>query len=549
MEERTDMGTDMESLRKALQEVEWRLRRVESALRLSPLGSEPQTAASTVGGDATVVDGGALELKIGELWLGQVGLVALLLGIAFFISYPFGIPPALQIVAGYLAAGALFLLSRRWEDSYVFGARTFFAGGLILVYFSTLRLHFFTPAPLIPDKTAGLALLGLALGILFYLAAVRRAEHLGAIVLCLGFITSLCTDTGHFALVLMVVTSAASVFLQWRFGWFRAVLLSVFLAYAAHLLWMFNDPVLGRPIQAVAESHHNLVYLFLCATLFGIANLPKGQRPDASPASVALVFLNATGFYGLGAVVGLTTFQGQFAEVNLLIAAFFLAFAVVYWVSRQSTFATALYACFGYVALSAAIVSRLEGPERFIWLGWQGLLVISTAVWFRSKIVVVANVFIYLGILLVYLLLEPPTLPANLSYAAVSLLSARVLNWQRQRLALRTELMRNVYLASAFVIIPYGLYHGVPPNYVSLSWLGVALFYFAVSLILQNRKYRWMALWTVFLTVIYVFAVDLAGLNPAYRMVSFLALGLSLLVVSWMYARHRRRREDAPGDA
>jgi len=161
----------------------------------------------------------------------------------------------------------------------------------------------------------------------------------------------------------------------------------------------------------------------------------------------------------------------------------------------------------------------------------------------------VANVFIYLGILLVYLLLEPPTLPVNLSYAAASLLSARVLNWQRQRLALRTEFMRNVYLASAFVIIPYGLYHGVPANTVSLSWLGVALFYFAVSLILQNRKYRWMALWTVFLTVIYVFAVDLAGLHPAYRMVSFLALGLSLLVVSWMYARHRRRREDAPGDA
>lgn len=309
MEERADLRTDLESLRKALQEVEWRLGRVESALRLSPVGSDPQAASTRVGGDAASV-GGTLEFKIGEMWLGQVGLVALLLGIAFFISYPFGAPPALQIVAGYLAAGALILLSRRWREAYAFGARAFFAGGLILVYFSTLRLHFFTPSPLISDKTVGLTLLGLVLSVLFTLAAARRAEHLGVIVLGLGFATSLLTDTGHFALALIVGASAASVFLQWRFGWFRSVLLCVFLAYAAHLLWMFHSPVPGRPIQAVADSHGQLVYVLLCATLFGAANLPGGQRPDASPSAVALAFFNATGVYAVGAAAGWTAFPG-----------------------------------------------------------------------------------------------------------------------------------------------------------------------------------------------------------------------------------------------
>jgi LPXTG-motif cell wall-anchored protein len=54
-----------------------------------------------------------------------------------------------------------------------------------------------------------------------------------------------------------------------------------------------------------------------------------------------------------------------------------------------------------------------------------------------------------------------------------------------------------------------------------------------------------MAIWTMFLTVIHVFAIDLARLNPAYRMISFLALGLTLLVISWFYARYRRRKEVA----
>lgn len=553
MEERADLRADLEGLRRALQEMEWRLRRVELSLRLPPLNeaSRSQAADSTGEGDGSsgirAAHAGALEFQIGEFWLGQVGLVALLLGIAFFISTSFGaaFPPALQIFVGFLAAGGLFALSRHWGGAYPFTSRIFFAGSLILLYFSTLRLHFFTAVPLIPDKAVGLALLTLVLGFLLYVAVARRAEHLVVIALLLGFATSLCSDTGHFALALTAVTAAAAVYLQLRYAWVRgAVLLSVFLAYATHLIWVFNNPILGHPIQAVSEPHGNLIYLFICAALFGVANLPRRQGPDSAPASVALAFFNGAGFYGLGSVVALTYFRGQFAGVNLLIAAFFLALAAAHWAHRQSRYSTALYACFGYVALSVAIVVRFESPDRFIYLGWQSLLVISTAIWFRSKIVVVTNLFIYLGVLLTYLFLGPPDLRVDLSYAAVALLSARVMNWQRQRLTLKTELMRNVYLASAFVVVPYGLYHGVPQNYVSLFWLGAALFYFAMSLLLKNRKYRWMAIWTMLLTVIYVFVIDLAQLSSVYRTVSFLALGLTLLAVSWVYARRRRQKDE-----
>jgi hypothetical protein len=168
-------------------------------------------------------------------------------------------------------------------------------------------------------------------------------------------------------------------------------------------------------------------------------------------------------------------------------------------------------------------------------------LVISTAIWFRSKIVVVANTLIYAGIFLAYLIAAPSTGAVHVSYAIVALLSARLLDWKTERLALKTELMRNAYWASAFVIIPYGLYHAVPKNYVSLSWLGAAVFYFAMSLILKNKKYRWMEILTLFLAVIYVFVVDTARLEAGYRILSFLELGVVLLVISLLYARSRRK--------
>jgi hypothetical protein len=298
------------------------------------------------------------------------------------------------------------------------------------------------------------------------------------------------------------------------------------------LLWLLNNPILGHPVHAVAEHQNNLVYLFVYAAVFAIPNLLRAEDSHSDVTKVLLPILNGAGFYGVAVLVVLTFFEQERAGLNFLISSFFLVVAILGWVFRRSRFATSFYACFGYVALSVAIFARFAAPQYFIWLGWQSLLVISTAIWFRSKIVVVANTLIYLGILLAYLILAPATAAVNASYAGVALLSARLLNWRKERLTIKTELMRNAYLASAFVIIPYGLYHAVPKNYVSLSWLGAAVFYFAVSLLLKNKKYRWMAILTIFLAVIYVFVIDMARLEAGYRIVSFLALGIVLLVIS-----------------
>jgi len=131
----------------------------------------------------------------------------------------------------------------------------------------------------------------------------------------------------------------------------------------------------------------------------------------------------------------------------------------------------------------------------------------------------------------------------SLSFGIVALLSARILNWQKDRLELKTEMMRNAYLASALFIIPYALYHSVPPGYVSISWLSVALLYYLMSRYLSNRKYRWMALLTTALTIVYVIFVDLVGVDPTIRIISFLVLGTALLTISMVYSRRRLKGE------
>lgn len=131
-------------------------------------------------------------------------------------------------------------------------------------------------------------------------------------------------------------------------------------------------------------------------------------------------------------------------------------------------------------------------------------------------------------------------------FSDVALLTARTLNWQRDCLELRTDFMRNAYLDSAFVVFPYALYHMVPRVYVSLSWVGIAVVYYLLNLIVQNRKYRWMGHLTLLLTVGYVLVVGLTQLAPTHRIISFLVLGVVLLVVSFLFTRSRARSRTDP---
>ena len=43
-------------------------------------------------------------------------------------------------------------------------------------------------------------------------------------------------------------------------------------------------------------------------------------------------------------------------------------------------------------------------PEVFVWLSLQSVIVVATAVWFRSRFIVVANFLIYVAIILGYVI-------------------------------------------------------------------------------------------------------------------------------------------------
>jgi hypothetical protein len=147
-----------------------------------------------------------------------------------------------------------------------------------------------------------------------------------------------------------------------------------------------------------------------------------------------------------------------------------------------------------------------------------------------------------MGILMIYLVSSHPVDRISFCFAIVAFATARILNLKKERLTLKTDLMRNIYLAALFFTMLFAFYHAVPGRYITLSWTAVAAGYFLLSFLLRNIKYRWMAIATLLVTVVYLFLVDLANLSIGYRVVAFLFLAVISISASLYYTRRMKKK-------
>jgi hypothetical protein len=480
-----------------------------------------------------------LEVRIGESTLPWVGSAVLLLGIMFAMGYVSSLGhPWVGSGLGYVAVVALFLLSRLWKRRLPYLGRVMLTASLLLVYYATMRLHFFSADPLLPPA-ADLLLLLAVVGLQIYLALRLSAQSLAALALLLGLWTAALANATHVTLPLVALCALIAVLLAAARGWCTMLAGAVVLVYASHVLWLLGNPAVNYAIRGVSEPQFNLVYLLLYGALF-VSSVGFRTKPFVGPAPhVAPAVLSGAALFAVGSLVAFAQYRQEYPSVYLAQTLFFLAASMASWRALHAELIPAVYACFGYVALSLVIYGHAGLPDSFQWLALQSLLVVSMALWYRSKILVVLNSLMYVGILGAYLAGSSSSNLANFSFALVAIGTARIMNWQRERLTLRTKLLRNVYLAISLVFLLYALHQAVPRQLVTLSWTLTAVCYFTLSIVLHNVKYRWMAMFTLFFSILHLFLVDLVRLDASFRVAAFLFVGAMAIASSLFYSRIR----------
>lgn len=541
-------------LRKLLESLEARIARLESHLDMTSSPSaetaapavriDPGPATSSVAASDSPETQPArpgLEHRIGEFGLAWVGSITLIFGIVFGMAYTRYLGMSLfPSILGYVAAIGIYFFARVWKESIPHIYKINYAGSLLLLFYTTTSLHFVPENPLIGNVYLAYLLLLAVSGYILYIAITRKSRILVTIAMSLGLITALLVDSVHLGFITITAVSAGSVYLAMTRGWRNQLLAVLGMVYLSHLLWLFGNPIAGNVFQMVAEPQNNIIYIFIYAAIFSWPMLFFTEDTALQPHSIILVLFNCLGFAITMSTAVLAHYTDNFAGIFLAITCFALPTSIILWSRTHQLFAPSAYAGFGFVALSIALVGYTGVPSAFFWLAMESLLVVSMALWFRSKILVVANSMIFLVILLAYFVSSPSVPVINFSFAFVALLSARIMNWQSERLTLQTQIMRNVYLVIAFIVMLLALHSAVPRQFVTLSWAAASVVYLMVSLLLKNVKYRWMAIGTLLFTVAYLLLVDLSRLDLVYRVLAFLFLGLMALGISLFYSRYKQ---------
>ena len=534
-------NTDQNQILRYLKNLDRRITRIETRLNLKTEDESHEAAefGQTLSNKLSATPD-ALEFQIGQFWFAKAGIVALAIGIVFLLTLQYqNLPPALPSILGYFLVVSIWGLSHYLRKSFLLISKYLFGGGVLLLYFATLRLHFFTNQPAIADRNILIWIL-FVISIVNLLISVRRKSiYLCGFSITMAYFTAIIVGQPIFMFMIIASISSFVIYLKSQYKWTGLLNYEIVLTYFTHFIWFINNPFLGNKIQFVTSPEFNLVFLLVYATIYVSGNSFRVDKQTEDFAVISSSFLNCMCFFGLFLLETITKFQSHIGTYNFILSILFIGFSIFFWIREKSKYQTFFYAILGYTALSVAIITQFPKPDFFIWLSWQTLLVVSTAILFRSKFIVLANFIIFLIIFISYLFLAGKADIISLSFGIVALLSARIMNWQKNRLELKTEYMRDAYLVTAFFIGPYALYHAVPNEYVILSWVAVAIFYYIMSVVINNKKYRWMALFTLLLTVIYIFIIGTIKLEPIYRIISFLVLGIVLIIISLFYTRMR----------
>ena len=549
-QEKHDQSVEISELLSKVNSLELRIGRIEGQIEVAVHGlgsvhpdqSRPERASNVTDEDL-IMDKGLIESNIFEYGLAWFGSLVLLFGIAFLSNFArnYLIVP-LATTVSYGAVAGVFFLAWYLRNSFAHLSFMLNLSAHLLIYYITLRLFFFIEHPLIPVKGVVLFLLIAAICVQSYLAIRRNSELLAVVALVLALATALSADSNLVSLPLIIITAGFSVFLLLQYGWWRLMLVTMIMVYSSQSIWLLNNPVMGNPIGSFETHPFNLICLFVYGTIFSIVPMIKqhGRFPDGIyPATIVI---NGIGFSAVLLFVIASFYAGSYVWVFTMISALCLFYSIFLKYRTTRIFDPAFYAIYSFMALSVAVYGYSKLPNALWLLALQSLLVVSWALWFRSKIIVVMNTILFTGILAFYMAFYPPVDKVNFAFVLAAFISARVINWKKERLTLKTEMIRNTYLIVLFFSMLFALYHVVSKQYVTLSWTAAAVFYFTMSLILKNIKYRWMAIATVLFTGFYLFFVDLAHLETGYRVLAFLFLAVISLGASLYFTKKVRKK-------
>ncbi len=545
MQKEKPISPEIEILRKDIFEISQRLNLVEDKLMelqqpaSQYIKKEPVSEEEDFEINLPFSAKSSIEYGVGESGMAWLGNIVLFIGITFLVSYIQNSGTViLSAVVGFAAVAGLYLSSWITRKSYSFLSKLFAYNGHFLVFYFTLRLHFFQDHPLIKNETLGFILLLIVTFSLLLKAYQKQSQLLAGIVLIMLLTCGFLINEVSLVSGITMLAAVISMILYYRFGWLKLTFVLIFLVYLAHVNWLINNPLLGNNPEFVSSPGNGYWFFILSWFAFSMLALIPHKKEVSDEFVIASVVWNGLGFTVILGLIVVTYFKENYVPIFVLLSLFCLIYSSVLRLRSTLTITAPMYVLFGFLSLSVAIFGIFGLPQSYSYLALQSLLVVSMALWYRSRFIVIMNTILFLTLMTVYLLQSESIDQINISYTLVAFISARIINWKKERLNIRTELVRNLYLMSGFLMTLITFYHISSPAYITASWIFVAVLFFIASLLLKKKKYRWLAIAAIIASAIRLIFIDMSNIDIGYRVLIFMVFAILSITVSILYTKY-----------
>lgn len=496
--------------------------------------------------------------------LPKIGVVALVIGLAFFLKYAIDqgwVSVNFRLFIGASTGSLFLLLFYLWREKYSKYALVLAGGGLAIWYltiFSAVQLYS------VMSTNGGLVVLIVVNLIGLLLAYKTKSKALAAMAWGGAYLAPMVLGvaTENYGLLLTYITIVSV-----------SLLITVFYNEERYLfiLALSGSAVNLAAASLMVKPTHEyylqtllflLMHIFIHTILLAFAIRKEDPKKEhANQREYALMFGLTYAFLALPlSFIAFTEFRDLSPMIMLALGSWtFLSYA---FIDRlEFTKVNYTVSAIGAWALSMAIYWQFDSSLQVVMLyvfGLVGLIVgriqerAELRVW--GLVVLMLGIVTTLGVHYEYLY---PTLFVSEKFGLEILgLGTLIVAYYIFPQKGLTEFENNIHDAVQYVIAIllwffvswdlvnyFGRYDQVNQSNLSLSiwWIIYAVVLAVASGVLNLKPLRKLALFLFGLVIVKVFLYDLQSLETVYRIISFISLGAILLVVSFVYQNNKEQ--------
>jgi len=515
------------------------------------------------------------EKQIGQYWLNRIGIVAILVGVSYFLKYAFEnnwIGPAGRVAIGLLAGIGLLVWSERFRTRghqlFSYSLKAIGIGTLYLSLWGAYQVYHLIPA------SAAFAAMILVTAATITLALTQDAELLATFALAGGFSTPILLSTGQnhevvlfaYVALLDLAILAMAVVKPWRRLLWGSAAGTLILFVGWYSDYYSRDQ---RPLTVLFAS----LFAAIFAAIPLVTPYDRSKRYDGPSITLTVIPLLNAAIYFLGLWIMYEPKTAALTWYALALAAIYLGIASLFsrrFPQHDTKFISLLHVAIAVAFITIAIPLKLDA--HWITIGWliESAVLLWVGVATQTKFLrYLAVTALALGIFRLLLLdnFRTEYLLFNARFAtylvAIAVLGGIVIFGQRYATEAEKPLlnlalvMLNLlalialtreaadYFDRQLFSYPRGRLGNAANMQIRLArdfsysaiWLIYGACLMAVGFWKRSAFTRWQALFLMAVTIVKVFLYDTSQLEQGYRILSFVALGIVLLAISFIYQR------------